>query len=298
LDAVSAAIPERREFSLVLHPGLFKSGAAGVKNCYNNCSVEAPNMPDILYRKKFPIHSYELDFEGRVRLVSLLNFLQDAAGDHAALLGWSVIDLLKKNMTWVLSRYHVSVRRYPAWGERIEVLTWPSGRHGYFALRDFEVCDGDGSTVLVGTTSWMVLDLGRKQPLKVDDILPTNYLLDRRALADDFAALPALGEAQREVPFRVEMQHLDLNKHVNNAVYVQWALEALPEDILSRRRPVDVEVSYRAEAFYGETVLSRAAAAPPPDSAPPGSGTGSVFHHQIVNASTGAELTRLRTKWE
>jgi acyl-ACP thioesterase len=253
-------------------------------------------MPDLLYRKEFSVHSYELDFVGLARPVSLLNFLQDAAGEHADQLGWSVTELLKKNMTWVLSRYHVCVSRYPGWGERLVVLTWPSGRHGYFALRDFEVSDGKGNTVLVGTTSWMVLDLGRKQPLKVDDILPTNVLLDRRALPDEFAPLPVLEAPQYELAFRVEMGHLDLNKHVNNAVYVQWALESVPAEVVAPRRPVDLEVSYRAEAFSGDSVLSRSA--PAPNAPGIGPDAGLVFLHQIVNASTGAELTRLRTRWE
>ncbi len=271
---------------------------------------EALDMPDLLYRKEFTVHSYELDFEGRVRLTALLNFLQDAAGDHAARLGWSVTDLMKQKMTWVLSRYHVRVFRYPAWGERIAVTTWPSGRHGYFALRDFEAADAEGRTVLVGTTSWMVLHLERKQPLKVDDILPTNYILDKRALPDEFSPLPVLGEADlaggkadRGVPFRVEMNHLDLNRHVNNAVYVQWALEAVPEEVLSHSRPVDLEVSYRAEAFYGDTILSKVRAVPV--STPfsdaghgPGATPAREFIHQILNSATGVELTRLRTRWE
>jgi len=254
-------------------------------------------MPDLIYRKEFSVHTYESDVQGLARPVALLNFLQDAAGDHASLLGWSVTDLWKKNMTWVLSRTHILVHRYPAWGERIEVLTWPSGRHGYFALRDFEVTAADGGPVLSGTTSWMVLDLGRKQPLKVDDILPSNFLLDRRALADAFAPLPIPDRADGEIPFRVEMGHLDLNKHVNNAVYVQWALEAAPPDVLSRRRPIDIEVSYRSEAFYGETVLSRVRAVPADAAVQAGENPGPVLLHQIMNAATGAELARLRTRW-
>lgn len=178
-------------------------------------------MPTILFRKQYPIHTYESDSGGRARLVSLLNFLQDAAGEHAAVLGWSVTDLWKKKMTWVLSRYHVSVRRYPSWGEQLEVVTWPSGRHGLFALRDFEVSDAAGNTVLVATSSWMVVDIERKQPLKIESVLDADFLLDKRSLADAFASLPVLAAAEREVSFRVETGHLDLNQHVNNAVYVQ-----------------------------------------------------------------------------
>jgi medium-chain acyl-[acyl-carrier-protein] hydrolase len=258
-------------------------------------------MADLVYRKEFSVHSYELDFAGLAKPISLLNFLQDAAGDHAARLGWSVLDLLERNMTWVLSRYHVRVERYPAWGERISVLTWPSGRRGYFAVRDFEASDADGRAVLAATTSWMILDLGRKQPLKVDDILPDNFLVDKRALADDFASLPVLSRPDRELSFRVDSGHLDLNRHVNNAVYVQWALEAVPWEIGRRCRPVDLEVAYRAEAFLEESVLSRVQAVPEAAaSATPGAARdpGLVFLHQIVNASTGTELTRLRTRWE
>jgi len=249
-------------------------------------------MKDLLYRKEFTVHSYESDFEGRARLTSLLNYLQDAAGDHAAALGWSVLDLWKRGMTWVLSRTHVLVHRYPAWGERVEILTWPSGRHGYFALRDFEAADADGAAVLTGTTSWMILHLQRKQPLKIDDILPVNYLIDKRALEDDFPPLPVLPEGGREAAFPVEMNHLDLNRHVNNAVYVQWALEAAPEEVLRRSRPVEVEVAYRAEAFYGDMIRSRINAFPPG-----GADAGVVFAHQILNAASGVELTRLKTRW-
>jgi len=255
-------------------------------------------MTEILFRKQYPIHTYESDSGGRARLVSLLNYLQDAAGEHAAALGWSVTDLWKRKMTWVLSRYHVSVRRYPAWGERLEVVTWPSGRHGLFALRDFEVSDGGGNTVLVATSSWMIVDIERKQPLKIESILEADFLLEKRSLPDAFASLPVLAAVEREIPFRVETGHLDLNKHVNNAVYVQWALEAVPEDILTRRRPVDLEVSYRAEAFYGDTVLSRVSGPLASAPGPAGGSPTSVFLHQIVNSRTGVELTRLRTAWE
>jgi len=255
-------------------------------------------MTKSLFRKQYSVHTYESDSGGRVRSVSLLNFLQDAAGEHAAALGWSVADLWKRKMIWVLSRYHVSVRRYPAWGEQLEVITWPSGQHGLFALRDFEVSDASGNTILVATSSWMIIDIERKQAAKIEDVLTTDFLLEKRSLPDAFASLPVLAGAEREILFRVETGHLDFNRHVNNAVYVQWALEAVPEDVLTRRRPVDLEVSYRAEAFYGDTILSKASGPLAPAPGAEDGAAGPVFLHQIVNARTGVELTRLRTAWE
>lgn len=247
-------------------------------------------MPDLVLHKEFAIHTYETDARGSAKLVTLLNYLQDSAGEHAGSLGLSVPDLFKRGLTWVLSRSHVLVRRYPAVGERLEVTTWPSGKGGYFATRDFEVADGSGRAVLAATSSWMIIDLARKQPVKVEAVIDVPYAIERRALDDPFASLPVPTARETEVRFRVESGHLDWNRHVNNAVYVAWALEGVPPEVLLKSRPVELEVSYRAEALYGEEVLSVAQAVP-------AEGTGPVYLHQILNAASGAELTRLRTRW-
>lgn len=248
-------------------------------------------MVDLVFHKEYAIHTYETDARGSAKLVTLLNYLQDSAGEHAGRLGLSVLDLFKRRMTWVLSRYHVLVRRYPAIGDRLEVTTWPSGKGGYFATRDFEVADGGGRAVLAATSSWMILDLERKQPVKVESVIDVPYAVERRALDDPFASLPVPAARETEVRFRVESGHLDWNRHVNNAVYVGWALEGAPPEVLLKSRPVELEVSYRAEAFYGDEVLSVSQSVP-------AAGGGPVFLHQILNAVSGTELTRLRTRWE
>ncbi len=248
-------------------------------------------MTELVFQKEYRVHTYETDTRGYVRALALLNYLQDSAGEHAGRLGLSVTDLFKLGLTWVLSRYHVVVHRYPALGARLEVTTWPSGKRGRFATRDFEVADGAGGPVLSATSSWMVLDLARKTTLDVEQVVGPGYALERRALEDPFASLPVLSESESESRFRVEASHLDWNRHVNNAVYVQWALESVPRDVLFGRRPVDIEVSYRAEAVYGDEVVAAAQRSEGP-------GAGDWFVHRISQAATGAELARLRTRWE
>jgi medium-chain acyl-[acyl-carrier-protein] hydrolase len=254
-------------------------------------AYNAPMTPDdLIFHKEYPIHSYETDVRGFVKPSALLNYLQDSAGEHAGRLGFSVIDLVKKNMTWVLSRYHLRIHRYAEMGRRLEVTTWPSGKSAYYATRDFEVVDGDGP-VLSATSSWMVIGLDKKQPVKLDAVIDVPYAVDRRALDDPFPSLPVPTARESEVRFRVESDQLDWNRHVNNAVYVQWALEGVPRGVLLKSRPVAIEVSYRAEAFYGEEVLSVVQSVPEKNDGP-------VFLHQILKASTGEELTRLRTQWQ
>ena len=244
---------------------------------------------DKIYTKKFHVYTYEVDHRGKALPLSLLNYLQDAAGDHAAILGFSILDLLSTGLTWILSRYHVRIHRYPGLAEDVAVSTWPSAKQGLFALRDFEMTDAKGGLVAAATSSWILWNVRTKQPARLEENLPDDTTVNRRALADDFPALPAASAADREVSFQVEMQDIDFNNHVNHAVYVRWALETAPEAVLRSARPTDIEVAYKGEAIYGDEVVSKAQAI--------GGGPGPVFLHGIHHKARGTELTRLRTVW-
>jgi medium-chain acyl-[acyl-carrier-protein] hydrolase len=219
-----------------------------------------------------------------------LNYLQDAAGDHAATLGFSVLDLLKRRMTWLLSRYHVQVLRPPRVGETVILSTWPSGKKGIFALRDFEAEDGDGRALFKATSSWILWDLTTRQPAGLEENLPDAATVERRAIDDPFLPLPGVERPEREEVFRVWMQDIDFNIHVNHASYILWALETAPEEILRTAVPSEIEVAYKAEAFYGDEVVSRLeveASAPV-----------AIFRHGLFRRRDGMELVRLRTCWK
>ncbi len=242
-----------------------------------------------LFRNHYQVRSYEVDGGGRLRPVTLLNYLQDSAGSHAAALGFAVSQLRRRQVTWVISRYHVRFSRYPRRGEELEVRTWPSARQTLFALRDFEVCDLFGVPAVTATSSWALIDLERRKPVRLAEHLVDYPVIGRRALEDDFASLPVPVQVDLELPFRVRYGDLDLNAHVNNTVYVDWALETVPAEIARNWVVESLEIGFRAEAFYGDRVLVRTQALE--------SGEKAVFVHQLVSDRDGRELTRLRTSW-
>ena len=242
-----------------------------------------------IYETDYIVRSYEIDTTGHVRPLTLLNYMQDAAGEHAARLGLSVLDLFKRNLTWVLSRYHVRFHSFPAVHSRIHLKTWPSGREGRFALREFQLQDESGTPVITASTSWMLLDLETRRPVRVDKHLPDLPINPERMVDDMFQSLPAMSEFSCELPFRVRHGDVDLNKHVNNVVYVDWALETLPPDLIGKLQPASVEISYRAESYYGDRIISRSQFV---EENP------LLSLHQLVSENTGKEVARLRVEWQ
>ena len=246
-------------------------------------------MVDLLHEKPFTVRYYEVGPSRLVRCATLLDYLQDAAAEHASVLRIGVQDLHHRDLTWVLSRLRLTVERYAGVGETVLVRTWPSTRGSLSSYREFEVLDQAGTIVARATTAWVMLDLVRRRPVRIADVLPDHQLDSRRAIADEFPPLPRPAHTERHVHFTVRQSDLDMNRHVNNAVYVGWALESAPDEIAETRRPVDIEVGYRAEALAGDTVLARCV---------PQAGVElGLFLHEIIREKDGRELVRLRVNW-
>ena len=240
-----------------------------------------------IYTTEYRVRSYEIDVRGLARPLTILNYLQDAAGEHAARLGVSVPVLLAKQLTWVLSRYHVRFHSVLPVHSVVHLKTWPSAREGRFALRDFELTDDAGNPVVSATSSWMLIDLTSRRPVRIDEHLSDLPNVPRRMIHDTFASLPVPDEFDTELPFRVRHSDLDINRHVNNTVYVDWALETLPKAVIGQVSPKAIEVSYRAEANYGDRILSRSQY----------EGEGGTSLHQLLREADGRELARLRVEW-
>lgn len=235
---------------------------------------------------EFQVRTFDVDYSGRLKLRAFLNFLQEAAAEHAFRLGVAMDVMAQKNLVWILSRYHILLSRYPVLGGVLSVKTWPSVRAGTFTLREFEVTDAQG-LVLQATTSWLALDIQKKRPVSIGDMVPDFPLFSKRAIEDDFKPLPVVERIDLEMKFPVLQSDLDINRHVNNVVYIQWAVENVPEDVLFDSRPAEIEINYRAEAFYGDRIISRTQTP----------GGDNIFYHQLFRSQDEVEVARLKTRW-
>ena len=252
----------------------------------SNLTLSA-NREDYIFEKNYSVQYYETDLNGFARPVALLNYLQSAAGEHATQLGVAVADLRKSGHTWVLSRVHLAMDRYPRGGHTVRVRTWPAARANLFTVRDFEIFAQDGALIGRATTSWAVLNLKTRRPVKLIEVLPQYPIHPERALDDTFRTLPVQEKSEFEIRLPVLRGDLDLNWHVNNTVYAGWALETVPEEVENSCRLASVEIAFRAEALYGDTIIASSAQTDE---------TG-CFTHRIESERDGRELARLRTCW-
>lgn len=246
-------------------------------------------QPPQIWSEVYPVRSYDVDARGYLSVVSICNFLQDAAGCHAHALGVSVDQLHTIRLTWVLVRMRVELTRRLRWQDRLQILTWPSHQERLFSHRDFLLLDEAGADVGRCITVWVLMDLQRWRPQRLTALPNPLPIADRpRALSTmpNKIDRPEAFATQRQ--FQVGDHDLDRNGHVNNVNYIEWALETVPVSVLNTCRLETLEINFTGEAFHAETILAGSQTL---DSAQP------AFLHSIHSQSTGTVLARATTKW-
>ena len=242
----------------------------------------------VVWQEQVQVRAHEVGPTNEVGIWALCNWLQEAAGNNASSLAWGLEDLRRKDLTWVLARLHVRIDRLPGWREELVVSTWPAGVLRVLAVRDFTLRAG-AETLAVATSGWVLVDRTTARPVRPGAALQAMASrMPPRVLLDPFDRLPELGTAVAAITVRVGRSDLDLNGHANNARFITWALDALPQELVAAHVPEDVEVELRAEAREGDELSVEVA--------PAAAGAG-VWLHRVSRPTDGRELARARTTW-
>jgi medium-chain acyl-[acyl-carrier-protein] hydrolase len=239
------------------------------------------------YREPFTVRAYDVDAFGVLAVPALSAFLDEAAGQHATRLGVGIETLQAQGVTWVLARRRIVVSAAIRQGDALVVETWPAGIDRLAAFRDFRVHRG-GVEVARGSTTWFVLDLATRRPVRPEQVLDPRFPRPRSEplLPDAPAKLPGLDAWTFQKRFHIRYADIDVNQHVNNASYVAWALEAIPREVWESSRLATLDVAYLAEGLLGSAILSRLG--------PAGEG---AFSHVVVREEDEKELARVTTTW-
>lgn len=237
------------------------------------------------YSETRKVQLHEIGPGGTLKIQSLFNHLQGMAGAHSSSIGHGSMDILKDGLTWVISRYRLSISSLPRLFEEFRITTWRSGSSGKFAIREFIITDKENNVIIRGTSSWLLLNFLKGEPANIAERYagyPTN---PERAIEENFESIPRPERPDYTMEFTVRRSDLDINNHVNNSYYVAWMLDT-GEEMNEKMRPLDIAVTFSGEAKYGETVISQAQR----------TGDGNTLIHRLVSGS-GRELTRGITMW-
>lgn len=204
------------------------------------------------------IPSFDVDMSGTMKPASFLNFAQEAANVHADVIGVGYDSMHITRKAWVLARMHVIFHKLPKWRDNVNIQSWHKGANGFQFFRDFVVFDKEGSEQLISATStWLVIDIDTRRMSKFSELSDNGeHDIKEDVIAEPApkVAMPRGVEPVHLMSHKVNYSDLDMNAHVNNVKYTEWAMNALELDVVNNRRLKELVINFNSEVMPGDTV--------------------------------------------
>ncbi|PIE54607.1 MAG: hypothetical protein CSA35_05430 [Dethiosulfovibrio peptidovorans] len=237
------------------------------------------------WTETFRLRIYEVGPSGQATAVTMMNLFQDAASHHAESFDMGYAQLFPRDLGWVLTKFRLTVDRYPRYGETVTLQTWPRAPRRIFAYRDVAFFVED-ELIAVGTSVWCLLDLSARRAISLNRVFKSFPSRDEQLYPDEIPSIPNLDVAWWRWSTVARNSELDLNGHVNNTVYLGWALECLSGERCPVGMPKDLLFSFRKEVARGDSVTSLA-----------GLLGQNITVHRLENGQ-GDEVARISMRWE
>ena len=140
--------------------------------------------------------------DGFLKLPSLLQMLQEAATEHAEILGVDFKTLKTLELGWALSKISVEIEKLPKWGERVGIKTWASDRDRIATYREFEAFSSGGAPLFTARSQWLLFDFRSRRLARMDRIGDFARIPGRRANSEDFSERPKARRRKPRTPYR------------------------------------------------------------------------------------------------
>ncbi len=221
---------------------------------------------------------------------SILNLFQDMASEHAMALEVSGFDLAKKNLKWVVTRYHMHIKEPIAWMRPFRVHTWRTPCKNLYEMRQFSITDLDDTPLVTATGVWVMVNKTTGRPVRLNRFFSRPMLdcdPDFRIDLPDIR-LPCTPDHEKE--FTAYHRDIDLNNHVNHTVYLGWALESVPADIFQCFFPEKIDMGFQNETLQGQTAVAMTQVIK--------TRTQVMSLHEIIEKNRRTPLSKVNISWK
>ena len=207
------------------------------------------------YEMNLRVDSRDVDLFNQCRPSALLGYLQEAATQAALALGVSGPQIRAKyNCLWMVTRTWVELDAPLRWNDPVAVKTWHRGASGASSYRDFDIFRG-GRPIGQGVSQWVMVDADSRRLFRMKDLaefqgtggeLCKSVKLRRPPMPDTF---------DHRVRRELRYSDTDINGHVNNIHYADFACDSLRLEALGRGKFVRAfQIGYVGECRAGETI--------------------------------------------
>jgi len=182
-----------------------------------------------VYETTLALRARDADFCAAWKPGAIFIAMQELGEAHSALWDAGYFALRRKGLAWVVTRTLLAIDRAPVIGDRIRARTWPGRpRHAIYP-RYYAFEDENGQSFARASSLWVLMDIAAREMVPGERYgLPAFEVPNLPPPVENPGGIAPLDGARRREEQPVRFSDLDVNRHVNNARYVDWLMDRFP----------------------------------------------------------------------
>ena len=188
-------------------------------------------MVESICRMNHVVKAYECNWKGELSLSHVVGIMMLASRKQERSLAHPDL-IYQKGLSWIVIQNQLTVNRLPKLEEEIIIETEPVGYNKFFTFRRYTI-------------------------LSLDEEVLNEYPIENKKDTRRNPRVPKIDLENASVQtYRVRLNDIDYNHHVNNAKYFDWVMDSLGMDFIKTHSLKSVLVKYDKEILPEATVKS------------------------------------------
>ena len=209
----------------------------------------------MIFERSYTVGNRDVGNNNKATNKAMLKYLENIACKHSDEVGYGINTIEQTGVVWILLDWKFNVIERPIYGQTIKVKTWSRKMEKCYAYRDFEVYDENENKIAKATTKWVLLDANTRKILRIPENFAVEYKqeTERHAFEEETDKLREPENEEVSIELKTRRTDIDINNHVNNLNYLDFAYEILPEEVYNHELK-NVRITYKHQTEPGETV--------------------------------------------
>lgn len=208
-------------------------------------------MEPFFYELDVEVQSTDADFRSLLKPSALMRYVESISSAHARKFGMTDAFLRSQGAAFFIGKQALCFYRVPHSVEKLHLITRSEGAFHGTIKRITTVTDAAGQTVAMIDSRWIIADLNtghlRREP---------GWTVDGFWNESVAGELPLKMHKTKDLTpagsWSASYSQCDLNGHINNAVYLDIACDALPLEVVRCAPVTFAAVNYHRELPLGE----------------------------------------------
>ena len=201
-----------------------------------------------VYEEKIVFDESRCDANGNGTIGDFARFMEAATRKHVEELGVDTIKLVENGTLWVICWSQININRMPKKDESVILKSWPGAIKYGLLTRRFKFSDESGNTLAEVSSTFTIIDAKTRSQTDIPEDIKAMPVVK----FDDDLPIPKMSMSFPEnldssFKHEVKDSEIDINGHVNNAFYLEWAYSALGYDYISEHPVKSIWIEYSHE---------------------------------------------------